>query len=528
MVNTRHLYHTLAAVLIAVAVVACSRNDPASLVSSAKSYLAKNDYKAAIIQLKNALQAAPDSAETRFLLGKALLESGEPGAAETEIRKALDLRYPEDEAYPLLARALLQQGQYKTLLSDLADHEFATPQARSEVLTSLGLAHLGLGERQKARASIEAALIAKPGDLYAMVAQAQLTAAESDLPGALKLVDAALAAAPDDIEALRLKADLQINQGQLDEGVKTLEHLLRVRPDSLPARLVLVATLARKGDVGRATAELEPVKKAMPQAPHTLYAEALIAYKRGDMAAAREAIQAVLSVAPDSVPAIYLSGLVNYQLGFFGAAEEALRTVIAKVPDDIAVRQVLAATYLRMGRSAQALEALEPALQRAPENAALLRAAAEIHLASNNPAKAAELYERANALDKGNVEGRVLLAQAQLAAGGDTARALRDLEAIVAANPSASAADLALISVHLRQREPDKALAVADAFAKKEPANPLAFNVKGVIYTSKRDFKAARPAFEEALKLDPNYAAVTYNLAQLELVERNLDVARKR
>jgi len=528
MVNPPQIYRMLIAVVIVLALAGCGRNDPASLVASARTYLEKNDYKAAIIQLKNALQEAPDSAEARFLLGKSLLESGDPGAAETEIRKALDLKYSPDEAYPLLARALLQQAQYQKLISDLADHRFTTAQAQADVLTSLGLARLGLGQKKEARAAIEAALIAKPGYIRAMVAQAQVAVAENDLPRALTLVNAALTSAPDDVQALLLKADLQTAQGQLDDGIKTLERVLQITPEALGARLALVSNLARKGQFDRATAELEPLKKAMPRDQRTLYAEALIAYMRGDMAAAREAIQAVLSVAPGNVPAVYLSGLVDYRMGSFGASEEALGTVMARVPEDLGVRQVLSATYLRTGRTAQALETLEPALRRAPDNPALLRAAAEAYLASNNLAKAAEFYERANALDKGSVESRVRLAQVQLAAGGDTARTLKDLEAIVVSNPSAQAADLALISEYLRRREPDKALAAADAFAKKQPANPLAFNVKGVIYSSKRDFKAARAAFEEALKLDPNYAEGAYNLARLDLVERNVDGARKR
>ena len=119
----------------------------------------KNDNNAAIIQLKNALQAAPDSAEARFLLAKSLFENGEPGAAETEIRKAIDLKYSADETYPLLARALLQQGQYEKVITALADRKFTTPLAQADALTSLGLARLALGQNQEARAAIDAALM---------------------------------------------------------------------------------------------------------------------------------------------------------------------------------------------------------------------------------------------------------------------------------------------------------------------------------------------------------------------------------
>ena len=44
-----------ALIAAALALAACSSNDPASLIASARTYLGKSDPKAASIQLKNAL-----------------------------------------------------------------------------------------------------------------------------------------------------------------------------------------------------------------------------------------------------------------------------------------------------------------------------------------------------------------------------------------------------------------------------------------------------------------------------------------
>ena len=54
----------LAVAALALALAGCSsQNDPAALVASAKAALAKSDLPTATIQLKNALQKAPDNAE---------------------------------------------------------------------------------------------------------------------------------------------------------------------------------------------------------------------------------------------------------------------------------------------------------------------------------------------------------------------------------------------------------------------------------------------------------------------------------
>ena len=65
----------LSALVATLLITGCGGETPESMVASAKDYLAKNDDKAAVIQLKNALQTNPDLAEARFLLGKAMLES---------------------------------------------------------------------------------------------------------------------------------------------------------------------------------------------------------------------------------------------------------------------------------------------------------------------------------------------------------------------------------------------------------------------------------------------------------------------
>ena len=60
--------------------------------SRRRTILAKGDASAAVIQLRNALQKAPDDAEARYLLGTALTERRDPAGAVKELRKALRAR----------------------------------------------------------------------------------------------------------------------------------------------------------------------------------------------------------------------------------------------------------------------------------------------------------------------------------------------------------------------------------------------------------------------------------------------------
>ena len=87
------------AVVLGAGLSGCTGNDPSSFVTSAKAYIAKNDYRPAIIELKNALQKNPDSGEARLLLASSLLEVGDPVGAEVEVRKAIALHVSDDQYF---------------------------------------------------------------------------------------------------------------------------------------------------------------------------------------------------------------------------------------------------------------------------------------------------------------------------------------------------------------------------------------------------------------------------------------------
>ncbi len=525
--KNRYVSYALAAVVAVIGLSGCAKNDSSALVASAKAYMTKSDYSAASIQLKSALQTTPDNAEARFLLGKSLLEIGDPAGAETEIRKSLDLKYPADEAMPSLARSMLAQGKYDKVISEMGNRKPDSAQLRAELGTSVAVAYLAIGDAKNARASIDAALAGLPADARGLTVKAQIAAAAGDLPEASKLIGAALALAPKDTDALQIKAQLEIAAGQREQAVATLESAVDGDAKAVNARVALVALLVTSGQMDKAVARVETMKKEAPLQFGTLYSDALVSFARGDATHARDVIQQVLGIKSDHIPSLYLSGLINSQLGSYAIAEEALRKVVAQVPNDASARRALALTYLKTGRAGQAVEMLEPALRRSPDDPALLRTVAEAYLAAGDMPRAAQAFERAGAIDKGDTASKVRLAQVRYAEG-DTARALSDLQSIAATDSKDYQADLALITTHLRRREFDQALAAVASLEKKQPDNPLTYNIKGVVYTAKRDVPNARASFERALQIQPNYFAAARNLSLLDVQQGKADDARKR
>ena len=92
MITTRRT-RTLMAIAAAALVAACGGKSDADFVADAKKQIEANESRSATISLKSALQKNPQSGEARYLLGKVLLDAGEPVAAGGELEKAADLKF---------------------------------------------------------------------------------------------------------------------------------------------------------------------------------------------------------------------------------------------------------------------------------------------------------------------------------------------------------------------------------------------------------------------------------------------------
>jgi len=506
---------------------ACTKDDASMYVASAKSYIAKRDYKAAVIEIKNALQREPDNGEARLLLATALMETGDPAGAESEVRKAIVAGAPEDSTYPLLARALLAQGDFKKLTTELADRRLGTPAARVQMGISLATAVAAQGDARRAKNIVSAALAEDPANPRGLLLQAQFAAQEGDMAQASKLVETVLQNAPDDVEALIVKAQIEATAGRRDEAIKLYERAIVGDPRSLAARFALVSLAVLTGKHDIAKAQVAKMKELQPKDFRTLYSDALVSYVTGNPQHAHEVLERLVAARPDHLPSVFLSGLVDFQLGSNASAEVSLRKVLARSPEDANAGRILALVYLRQGRPADALEVLRPALQRTPDDPVLLRTAGEAYLASGNAKLAAASYERATAVDKGDVSSKVRLAQARLA-GGETERAFGDLQSLANADPTHTQADLAIITEYIRRRQYDKALAAVDALEKKQPKAALPSVLRGSVYLAKRDLVNARKSYEHALELEPEFFSAAFSLALLDIREGRPQAARDR
>jgi putative PEP-CTERM system TPR-repeat lipoprotein len=512
----------------AVLLSACGQDTPEKLMVSAKEQLAKGDRNAAVIHLKNLLAKAPDTGEARLLLGEALLDAEDYVSAEKELGRALELKQPQEKALPPYVRALLGQGKYRAVVTEVEKYRLFDPAAVAATQTALGDAQLRLGNRARAGEAYAAALAAVPGHPRARLGEATLLAYEGKVDDALRQIDEVAAAEPKLAEAKVLLAEMLLAKGERDGAKKALQEAVAANDNYVPARLALIRLLSEDNEFDAAAKLIEGTSRIAPRDLRVPYLDASLAYRRGDTERARQQVQTVLKHLPDYVPALVLSGTIDLRAGQFPAAESSLRRALARAPTHFGARQLLVQTYLRMGQPDKAKQALQPLVERGlPANPQLLLLAGETYLASGDTQRATAFYQAAAKSQNEQLAARTRLGQIALASGRSE-EGFTELEAASALDAGSYQADLALITGHLQRRELDKALEAVKSLQKKQPKNPLTFQMYGVVNLAKSDFDAARKDFDKALELQPTYLPAAYNLAQLDVLQKKPEEARRR
>ena len=495
------------------------------MVAEARQYQQKGDSKAAVIQLKNALQKSPEDAEARFLLGSIYAGMGDPLSAEKELRKASSLGIKRDRMAPVLGQTLLMLGQFQNALDETAPVPGSTNTPELQGLR--GNAYLGLGKLDQAKEAFQQALAGKPDDARALMGMAKHAAASHDLEGAARLADQAVEKNPTNGEAWKLKADLARSTGNVEAARKAYDEAVKLQPGEPIALIGRANLFISTGKFVEAKADIDAAQKIKPGTPLVFYTQALLDFTQGKNAAALESVQHVLQVAPEHLPTILLAGAIQTALGGNEQAEQHLRKYLQADPDNLYARKLLASALLKNGQPKDAISVLTPAINETQKDPQLWMIAGESLMQSKDFNKANQYFEKANTLAPNVALVHTAMAMSQMGQG-DSTKAVAELELAASLDDKTTKPGAALVMAQLRMKQYDKALASVLALEKKHPSDPLVHNLKGGVYLGLKDVAKARASFDKAVSLSPTYFPAVENLARLDLQDKQPDKAKKR
>lgn len=521
----------LSTVLVSIALViftitACGNTkDVETLITEAKQHQQKGDDKAAIIQLKNALQQDPDNQEVRYLLGTLYNKTGDPHSAEKELSRAINLGMDPAKVLLDLGQALLNLGQFQQVL----DKTEALPEDANlaEILVLRGNALLALGKLEDAKTHFEQALNEKPDFPDALIGLAKYSFSQRDIESAMRLADQAIASHPENTNAWFFKGDLLRAQGKVDSASEAYDQVIKLKPDHIAAYINRASIAIGKRNFDAARTDLETARRIAPGNLLVTYTQALLDFTEGKHAVALETVQKVLSAAPDHMPSVLLAGATQFSLGSLLQAEQHVRRYLRADPNNLYAIKLMASILLRNRQAKQAIDVLTPALQVVQQDPQLFALAGESYMQVRDFTKATEYFEKANSLVPDNAALHTALALSKLGQG-DRQSAINELETAVDLDTQSSRAGVLLVMAHLQTREFDKALSAVEELEKEQPDNPVFHNLKGGVYLGKNDLDNARASFNKALSLQPDYFPAVSNLARIDMQENKPDVAKKR
>lgn len=523
---SRRMKSALLITLLAVLAAGCSKPSAEASIAAAQRHIAEKKFNAAQIELRNAIQQAPNNGLAYRLLGDALLRLGDPVAAEAALRKALTLGETADATLPHLALSLLGQDQPQKLIEEFGAVALQDATAQAAMKAALGQAWLIRGELKPATESFTASLAIQPRQPAALLGRARIAAHEGKLDEALVLSESALTSDTAFAEAYMFKGQLLISKGQRELATEALDKALAADASFLPARLALASIYLDAKDYAKAKTVLEAPGSAARD-PRAQFLQALLALRQNDIPKAKDTIAGVLKAAPEYGAALALAGEIELRSGNLALADQHLSKAM-RLNASPGVRRLLAATQLRQSRPAKALETLQPLLQdTGTRDSAVAMLAGEAYLANGDVRRAGEFFEAAKAAGGNEALARTRLGQLMLRKG-DVERGEQELVVASSLSAQSTEPELLLFSLHLRRNELVKALAAAQAIIKKQPQNPMGPVLAGTAQAMQRDRAAARQSFEAALKLKPDHVPALRALADLDVAEGKAVDAQKR
>ncbi len=495
----------------------------------ASAYYQQGEIQAAVIELKNTLQANPNHGDGRVLLGWIYLRTGQGSSAVKEFEKARNIGQLGDDMRLLLIRALLQEQSYEEVLNEIPEDLSLESPAGRRLWVERGRALIGLRQIEAARAVFDEILAreALPG-AYAGLARIAILA--PDLEAAEARLAEGLERFPSDPELLILEAERLMIGQEFERAEDVFAQATDLNEYLIHARLGRVRAAIAQGELDEASEQFAELPEPGKETQAAVFLRALIAFHEQDWETARSAAEKLLIASADDLAAVFIAGASSYSLEQNERALDLLERYVSQVPHDQSARRLLASTQLRLGDPEAAHRTLQEGQNGKELDAnylALLSTTAEL---TGDRLNAVRYLEEAllRSPDDGLLQARLGLAKI---AAGQTEGGEADLKQAAVVDPNVDSAQQALqartavILGYIREREFDLALQAARELQRDHPNAPSALVLEGIVHLGLAAEGDARSAFEKALDLEPGNPDASLNLAALEQRQGNNEAA---
>lgn len=531
--------------------------------------LAEKKYDESLSFLETILSQDSDNPDVRIFQSEVLLAKGETEKAIATLDR-LDGKFPNNPTVKYqLARAYLQ-NKNPAQATTAFEQAIAANANYTEAILALAELNLRSGKPQSVVAAMEDLLKKRP-DLW----QARLLLVKADQ--ALGQLDDAAAVFREQIKIAPQSPDAYFFLGQIldqqkkgDEARQAFEKAAQLAPDNLTLINQLVTTDLADKRYDVAMQRVQQQLQKHPEAAIAHFMEARIYAAQQDWSRAEPALHRAIERDPNFAPAYNLLISIYLETDRLPEALAQLQAGLAKDPNNQEALLVMAGVYNEMEEYAKAREVYEKLLALDPNSATALNNLADLYSEQFNQLdKAYELARKARTLEpkddsiadtlgwilykRGDYQNAATLLQESasqlpdepevqfhlgmtnyMMGQADAARSAFE-QALRAEEDFADKGEaqhrLALLQQSAGQK---KELSTSDleALLKAQPNDLVVLTRVAEAYEKQGDIAKAAAAYQEALKLNPRFAAAALKLAlmyagPLQKPDKALEFAKK-
>ena len=510
---------TLVALLTAgIVLTGCQEPTPESRIQSANEAMASGQYDKAVIELKNALQAAPDNLEVRFELAKVLYEQGDLPGAEKEFRRLISAGKRDEVVQGMLGFALYYQAKFEDamLLRDELGDEAAPALGIVDYLAALKLdakPERVYSQLSRTLENNELSLITALHEIkqseveqplkelenlempeyYAVLLQqtrAQLLFRAGKLDEALDMMSE-VAENWSSVGLLAINyTEMLIADGRFDVAEKVLNRWVSNESRSPWFDLLLADLKAREGDFESSFKHAERAVQLGIETFNSFLLTGIAATELKKWEAAYNYLTKAHAQQPQNTTASRLLARTQLQLGYFDEASELLKQVDSKTTEDVNFLLTASAYLDASGRSQEAKELLSSSLSKSPDSQALLAQLSTLQLALDED-KASETIASLSELNPNSL-GAVYLRIQSLLKQNKFEEAKSEAKLLASTDEAKSLTLQALVELY--QGNNDKALALSQKVLDSDPS----------------DIGALRLAMHSVYRMADLYKAIEY------------------
>lgn len=510
--------------LFTLSLMACSGKSAEEYIQEAQTYVEQGDNRAAIVELKNAVQQNPNLASARFELGKIYIAEKEFDSAEKELSRALELGYPSNKVIPLLSEAYQRTGANVALADLQYDVESLTSVERLEVGYRQLQSLLQLEKNYEALDLIYELGLIDSSSVYKGLIEAHRFVIEEDYVTALERAIVLHERAPLNRDVLGFTARLYMLNGQEQEAAVLYEEYVQVATDDIELKFALASMLVKQGELEKANIYIDELMLLSSTNALLNHLKGVIYASNRNYTEALEYSERAIQYGLTDPRVRLVAGFAAYSLQDYNKAVGHLSRVENLLADGHPGLRILAASQLQADLGTEASEIL-PRLNDVSEQDAILfsRTGYEL-LQEGNIDAAKDVIEKA---EKISVTSDDLTRLGILKLSVNDIDGLLNLEQAVEKAPDSLSARTTLGGAYLNSGQIEKALSLAKEWQASLPTEIEGYLLESEVLQRQGNYEGAKAVIARVEEFAPDNIALTIALIRISLRTEDIEEASK-